>query len=217
MQRVNGKMMGMGGMAFALMLGAMAQHAEASVVVAQWTFANSQPTTAGTHSAELGWHNGVSSAHRFHANPGAAFSSPAGNGSSNAFSSTHWLTGDFYEFQICTLGFESLSIQWDQMRSSDGPSSFRLLWSLDGINFTSILAYTVTTSWTTFGSILLPPGLSDQDTIYLRLRNMSDAPNLTGANTIDNVVVVGMAIPVPGALPLLGLAGLFGYTRRRRN
>jgi MYXO-CTERM domain-containing protein len=37
----------------------------------------------------------------------------------------------------------------------------------------------------------------------------------TGTNRIDNIVVSGTAIPAPGALALLGVAGLIGARRRR--
>jgi MYXO-CTERM domain-containing protein len=36
-----------------------------------------------------------------------------------------------------------------------------------------------------------------------------------GTNRIDNILVTGNAIPAPGAVALLGVAGLVGARRRR--
>ena len=167
----------------------------------------------------------------FHALAATTWSSPAGNGSTSSFSSNNWSVGDYYQVSVSTTGFTDISLAWDQTRSSTGPSSFRVDMSTDGTNFTTILAsYSViqaglagtnTLAWsvvngvqsaftTTIASIA---GADNQASLTFRFVNLSTVAT-GGTNRIDNIVVSSGAIPAPGAIALLGLAGL--ATRRRR-
>jgi MYXO-CTERM domain-containing protein len=168
----------------------------------------------------------------FHALTATTWSTPAGNGSQYSFSSNNWSVGDYYQIAVSTSGFSDIYLSWDQTRSSTGPSSFRVDMSTDGTNFSTILAsYTViqagaagsgTLSWstsaanyqsaftTTLASIA---GADDAASLTFRFVNLSTVA-VGGTNRIDNIIVSGDVVPAPGAIALLGLAGL--VARRRR-
>jgi MYXO-CTERM domain-containing protein len=168
----------------------------------------------------------------FHALAATTWSTPAGNGSQYSFSSNNWSVGDYYQITLSTLGYGNVSLSWDQTRSSTGPSSFRVDVSTDGTNFSTILAsYSViqaglagsgTLSWstsaanyqsaftTTLASIA---GADDAASLTFRFVNLSTVA-VGGTNRIDNIIVSGDVVPAPGAIALLGLAGL--VARRRR-
>jgi MYXO-CTERM domain-containing protein len=168
----------------------------------------------------------------FHALTATTWSTPAGNGSQYSFSSNTWSVGDYYQITLSTLGYGNVSLSWDQTRSSTGPSSFRVDVSTDGTNFSTILAsYSViqaglagsgTLSWstsaanyqsaftTTLASIA---GADDAASLTFRFVNLSTVA-AGGTNRIDNIIVSGDVVPAPGAIALLGLAGL--VARRRR-
>jgi MYXO-CTERM domain-containing protein len=168
----------------------------------------------------------------FHALAATTWSTPAGNGSQYSFSSNNWSVGDYYQITLSTLGYGNVSLSWDQTRSSTGPSSFRVDVSTDGTNFSTILAsYSViqaglagsgTLSWstsaanyqsaftTTLASIA---GADDAASLTFRFVNLSTVA-AGGTNRIDNIIVSGDVVPAPGAIALLGLAGL--VARRRR-
>ena len=63
---------------------------------------------------------------------------------------------------------------------------------------------------TTINSIA---GAGDQATLFFRFVNTSTVAT-GGTNRVDNIFVNGTAVPAPGAIALLGLAGL--AARRRR-
>jgi MYXO-CTERM domain-containing protein len=169
----------------------------------------------------------------FHALAATTWSTPAGNGSQYSFSSNNWSVEDYYQVSLSTLGYTAISLSWDQTRSSTGPSSFRVDMSVDGgANFSTVLAsYTViqagatgsgTLSWSTlpanyqsaFTSTLTGLAAADnQSSVIFRFVNLSTVAS-GGTNRIDNIVISGDAVPAPGAIALLGLAGL--AARRRR-
>jgi hypothetical protein len=196
--------------------------------IAQWTFETSQPTTAGPYTAELGVSPG--SASGSHAGT-ATYSSPVGNGSSHSFSATAWAVGDYWQFSVSTLGFQGMSLSWDQASSATGPRDFGLFWSVTGLanSFTQVGAiYAVLlnpspSTWnssTTHSEYSLSYDLSgitaldNVSTVYFQLMDMSttnvNGGNVrsTGTDRIDNFTVNGteMSTNVPDSLP--GLAGL---------
>lgn len=165
-----------------------------------------------------------------HALSGATYTSPAGNGSTYAFSSNYWSAGDYYEARSSTLGYSDIYLSWDQTRSSTGPSSFALKMSVDGgLSFTTLLNYTVLQSggggapgtWTTSTTLAMyrtqvsVADAANRLEVIFRFESLTTAAT-GGSNRIDNVFISsGGAVPAPGALALLGLAGIAG-TRRRR-
>jgi MYXO-CTERM domain-containing protein len=191
--------------------------------------------TTGTNyvygAADAGDATAGTSLSAFHALPATTWSSPSGNGSTYSLSSNNWSVGDYYQVSVSTTGFTDISLAWDQTRSSTGPSSFRVDMSTDGTNFSTILAsYSViqaglagtnTLAWSTANGVQSAftttvasiAGADNQATLIFRFVNLSTVAT-GGTNRIDNIVVSSAPIPAPGAIALLGLAGL--AARRRR-
>jgi len=112
-------------------------------IMAQWTFEASQPATSGPFAAENGIFAGTSQASGFHANLSAAYSSPAGAGSAESFSSKSWTQGDYYQFTTTTLGYNDVTVNFEVAGSSTGPKNFQIAYSLDGLSFAVLDDYTV--------------------------------------------------------------------------
>ena len=166
-----------------------------------------------------------------HAAAATAYSSPTGNGSTYSLSSNNWTIGDYYQVSVSTTGYQDVSISWDQTRSGTGPSSFELVASTDGgASWSTLIAsYSVvqaglagtgTTSWNAltnqpgfFTTTSAAAGASDSASVLFRIRSLVTTA-AAGTNRIDNVIVSGSLVPAPGAVALLGLAGLI--SRRRR-
>lgn len=201
--------------------------------LAVFTFEASIPTTGGPHSAEGGVFQPISQATGVHADALTIFSNPVGNGSGESFSSDRWATGDYYQIKTSTAGYNNIAISFDQTRSSTGPSTFDLLWSSDGVNFASLIDnYSVIQNsaapagagaWSSGGArnpayliaAALPAGASDLGMIWFRIQSDFPTGATGGTNRIDNVVVTGDLIPTPGAVALMGFAGLAAARRRR--
>jgi len=206
----------------------------AADVVAGWSFANAIPAgTTGSEyvygAADQGANAAGSSVRGFHLTAATAWSSPAGNGSQYSFSSNNWQQGDYYEARLSTLGFSGVSISFDQARSSTGPAAFILFMSVDGgSNWTTLLSYTAlqnglapNASWSSAGTrqaaytITAAAAAADNQADVIFRMTCDLTPGSTGGtNRIDNVFIEGTVIPAPGALALLGLAGLAGRRRR---
>ena len=210
-----------------------------AALVAGWTITTAFPTGAGnvptgvTYSvgaANDGLQTTGSELRSVHSLAAATYTSPAGNGSQYAFSSNNWSTGDFYEARLSTLGYSDISISWDQTRSSTGPATFELVMSTDGgANFTTLLAsYTVlqsggggapgTWSSTTYNPIYslnqAAAAADNQANVIFRFRSLATTA-AAGSSRIDNVMIYSGPVPAPGAIALLGVAGLAGLRRRR--
>ena len=210
-----------------------------AAVVAGWTITTAFPTGAGNvptgvtytvGAANEGLQTTGSELRSVHSLAAAPYTSPAGNGSQYAFSSNNWSTGDFYEARLSTLGYSDISISWDQTRSSTGPATFELVMSTDGgANFTTLLAsYTVlqsggggapgTWSSTTYNPIYslnqAAAAADNQANVIFRFRSLATTA-AAGSSRIDNVMIYSGPVPAPGAIALLGVAGLAGLRRRR--
>jgi MYXO-CTERM domain-containing protein len=210
-----------------------------AALVAGWTITTAFPTGTGniptglTYSvgaANDGLQTAGSVLRSVHSLAAATYTSPAGNGSQYAFSSNNWSTGDYYEARLSTLGYSDISISWDQCRSSTGPATFELVMSTDGgTNFTTLLtSYTVLQSggggapgtWTTatynsiYSSNQAAAAADNQADVIFRFRSLATTA-ASGSNRIDNVMIYSGPIPAPGAIALLGVAGLAGLRRRR--
>ncbi len=195
-------------------------------VIAGWSIPTAvTATTAATYSygaANLGAQVSGSMLSGTHSSASTAWSSPAGNGSLYALSSNAWDVGDYYQISLATTGYSGVSVAWEQTRSSTGPAGFEAVLSVDGgSTFSSLGSYTVNlVSWSTtvpvttssFGS--LASAADNKASVIIRFKVVTAGTSTTtGTNRIDNIVVSGL-IPAPGALALIGLAGL--VSRRRR-
>lgn len=207
-----------------------------AAVIAAWTMATAIPaatvgisyTYGAADSGDMAAGTVLSSSHT---SALTTYSTPAGNGSTYSFSSNNWTTGDYYQVSVSTIGYDTVSITWDQTRSGTGPSIFDAVMSIDGgASWTTILAgYTViqagfagtgTTTWNTtvnqavfFTQTASSASAANQSNVLFRLRSTVTTA-AAGTNRIDNVIVQGSVIPAPGAIALLGLAGLVGRRRR---
>ena len=130
-----------------------------------------------------------------------------------------------------TTGFTNLNFSFDLNRSSTGPATWEVVMSLDGgANFAALIPSlsltAVTWSATTYNpastfSVGLGRSAIDAGSVIVRVRALVDSVNSSGVfqaggtARIDNVMVYGDVIPAPGAVALLGLAGLAARRRRR--
>ena len=187
------------------------------------------PSPNGAGVANLGANFAGSQLISVHSLAATSYISPSGNGSSHSFSSNNWSPGDYYQVTLSTAGFTNLSISWDQARNLVGPAAFRLLVSTNGgASFVDLMSYTVLVSGSTGPSTWIP---NTYNPIYTRTVSVTDEVDLTdhvifrfqnfeplaslasGSTHIDNIVVTG--VPTPGAVAVLGLAGLAVGRRRR--
>jgi len=215
---------------------AFASSAQAALV-AGWSMptAVAASTTGSNYTygaADQGAQTTGSSLSGYHASAATAWSSPAGNGSTYSLSANTWGVGDYFQVTVDTRGYGDISVSWDQTRSSTGPSAFDLKMSVDGgTSFTTVntgysvvqagLAGTGTTSWsittpqTGFTTTTIAGSTAaEKASVIFRFVNTSTVA-AAGTNRIDNILVTGNAVPAPGALALLGVAGLIGARRRR--
>jgi hypothetical protein len=215
--------------------------AQASIVIANWSFESTVPTlnnnaNFGPLASDFG--TGIARGH--HANAGTDWSSPAGNGSDHSWSSNNWGTGDYYQFQISTLALSNVSIEWDQTRSATSPAGFVLQWSIDNTTFTDFANYSVLAA---DGSAALPfwtpatgvttyhfsydlssvTSLNNKAAIYLRLTSLGAATSDNGTVRVDNVNIQvpeaqGPSAPEPSTLALASVAaiGAVFWTAKRR-
>lgn len=212
---------------FAAGLVSIVASAASADVIAGWSMptAVATSTTGATYSygaANSGALVSGSMLSGTHSSASTAWSSPAGNGSTYAFSSNGWNVGDYYQISLATTGYSGVSVAWEQTRSSTGPAGFEAVLSVDGgSTFSSLGSYTVNqVSWSatvpvttsSFGSLASAAG--NQASVIIRFKVVTAGTSTTtGTNRIDNIVVSGL-IPAPGAVALIGLAGL--VSRRRR-
>jgi MYXO-CTERM domain-containing protein len=190
------------------------------------------PAAAGTN---------LSSVHQL-ASSGAnqtSYTSPAGNGSTYAFSSNVWKAGDYYQASFSGTGYTDLSFSWDFTRSQTGPATWTVIMSLDGGSNWSTLVSSYTAiinaaspqgsgAWTTstynpaYSSNIALGAIADNaGSILVRVQATVDSVNGSGVYQaggtarIDNVMIYSGPVPAPGAIALLGVAGLAGLRRRR--
>jgi len=168
-----------------------------------------------------------------------SYTSPAGNGSAYAFSSNVWKAGDWYQAAFITTGYTGISFSFDMTRSSTGPATWVIEMSTNGgTSFSTLVAtYTPivagasgsgTASWSSGSNqaaftilVNLNASADDAASVIVRIRALVDSVNGSGVYQaggtarIDNIMVNGSAVPAPGALALVGLAGIAGVRRRR--
>jgi DNA/RNA endonuclease G (NUC1)/PKD repeat protein len=91
-------------------------------------------TTVGNIAADVG--SGVATG--VHASAASDWSAPSGNGSVHSWSVNNWSVGDYFQFQVSTLGVAGIQLSWDQNGSASGPRDFVLQYSTNGTSFTQI-------------------------------------------------------------------------------
>ena len=149
---------------------------------------------------------------------------------------TAWALGDYFQASTSTLDFEDISISFDATGSNTGPRDFTLAYSTDGNTFTDFGNYTlVNASWSSSATFVNPStahfdfdlsavaALEHAAVVYFRLVNTSTT-SINGGTTasggtsrVDNFTIAGTAVPEPGALGLVGIAGIATLRRRRKS
>jgi hypothetical protein len=223
-------------------------------IIAQWNFEGltfpSGPTvpsatpnpSAGSLSADVG--SGTASA--LHASSSTVWSTPAGNGSAKSISSTQWAVGDYYQFQVSTVGFSSINIGFMQTSSNTGPSSFKLQYSVDGTTFSDFTTYSVpatsavppqTLSWnpstyqplsTLYFDLSAVTAINNLPAVYFRITDASTVSinggtvATAGTGRVDTFTVSQGAVdiapvPEPGTVALVAVGlGAILFGARRR-
>jgi len=190
--------------------------------IANWTFETSIPTTAGPLAPEIG--SGTATA--VHADATASYTNPSGNGSAESWNSNRWAIGDYYQFQVSTVGQSGIVFSWDQTRSSSGPgqpapnnANFTFQYSTDGTNFTSadylvpVVDWTATTSPPYVQDLSSVTALNNQPTVYFRLTAIQSPQNTGGQSRVDNVIV--STVPEAGCAAMLLSLAVAAVLRRR--
>jgi hypothetical protein len=203
--------------------------------IADWTFETTAPITAGPFSPEVG----SGSASGLHVGT-ATYSTPAGNGSAHSFSVNTWAVNDYFQFQVSTIGFQNISLSYDQNGSSTGPSTFQLAYSINGTTFINIGSTYVIPSgitWTSgtanalgntsfadaLGAIT---ALNNASTVYFRLIDAATnsisggTVGSGGTDRVDNFIVNGDAISAPDqtstfVLMAMGVSACVVFQRKK--
>jgi len=203
-----------------------------AAVIAKWTFETNTPADAndvatnGPHAAD----EGAGQASGVHAAPETDWSTPAGNGSANAYSSNTWAIGDYYQFMTSTVGASGITLLFDQTRSGTGPAEFKVQYSTDGSNFLDAPGATYTVGQITFSSgaeqattpprfgfdLSSIPALDNQASVTFRFVATAAPTAAGGTNRIDNVTIGTDPVPEPAGFTALALAALALGARRRR-
>lgn len=224
-------------------------------VVTQWNFNGSSTSTVPGGVSSPTASTGSGSASLVGGTVGSFASGTANGGSSDPVNTSPpnyaWGTTTYaapgtgsgtrgVQFNVSTLGFDSVTVSWDQRHSNTSSRFLQFQYSLDGINFTSaglgsqndgIFQGTSGDTWFNGRSIDLSSiaGASNNASFAFRIVAIFDpagsgyvASNgtstyaATGTWRFDMVTLNGNLVPAPGVLALLATAGILGGNRRRR-
>jgi hypothetical protein len=208
--------------------------------ISLWNFQTPNSTnallTAGTATSVSGMlaDVGTGTASGVHASA-AAWSSPAGNGSTNSFSVNTWAIGDYFQFATSTVDYTGIGISFDATRSATGPSTMSLNYSTDGINFTQFGAnfivltnggasglpsWSVTTpnsGYTVSFDLTSVSALDNAANVYFRITDVTAPGGSGGTLRLDNVIISGTpSVPEPSTIAFATLGGLACLVAMRR-
>ncbi len=135
---------------------------------------------------------------------------------------TYAANGKAMVFKFSMSGMGNLAVSYAVQRTATGFTTQQWDYSTDGTNWIS--AATITGIQSSFQggqtpansvtALSVASGLDNAVTAYLRV-TFTGATAVSGNNRMDNFQFNADAIPAPGALALLGVAGLVGSRRRR--
>jgi MYXO-CTERM domain-containing protein len=141
---------------------------------------------------------------------GGAASVPAGTFGAN---------GKAMVFKFSMSGLSNLAVSYAVQRTASGFTTQQWDYSTDGTTWSSAATITgigasfVGGSTNVAATLGVASGLDNAATAYMRV-TFTGATSATGNNRMDNFQFNADAIPAPGAVALIGLAGL--VARRRR-
>ena len=143
---------------------------------------------------------------------GGAASVPAGTFGAN---------GKAMVFKFSMSGLSNLAVSYAVQRTASGFTTQQWDYSSDGTTWSS--AATITGIQASFAAGATPAnvvtslgvasGLDNAATAYMRV-TFTGATSSTGNNRVDNFQFNATALPAPGAIALIGLAGLIARRRR---
>ncbi len=142
----------------------------------------------------------------------AQFGEPSGGSLSIVGSDVN---GQWLDIVFDASSYTNLVLTWAQRGTSTGFDSRTVSVSTDGQSFTEIYSNlgALSSTWTVetadAGSLL-----DGASTAIFRF-TFDGATSTNGNNRLDNILIQGSVIPTPGAVALLGVAGLAGIRRRR--
>ncbi len=218
-------------LAAAILLSVFAAPA-AGALVAQWTFEESRPTSAGPHAPEEG--TGILFA--FHQDD-SEYSSPVGNGSEHSFSSTGWAINDYFQIHypqgvVTPQGFfaESVRFQFDMASNAAQPPAFALNYSIDGgpyfraanaIKFSDAPprdAWNSSVRQFYYSTEVVIPHQATKSISFRLVCNDTLFPRSPDVNVrLDNVTIEGVPEPASGLLAACAALGVAAFRRRWRS
>jgi hypothetical protein len=162
------------------------QLVQAEFLISGWTFQTNpaslvvnNSTTIGPIAADSGLLPGNASG--VHASANTDWSSPTGNGSANALSTNTWAVGDYFQFEVSTLGYEGIKVSWDQTSSATGPGVFDFDYRVGNSGSFS----TALDNYGVFPNQAASPGLGNW-TAGTAISGYSTSVDLSGISAIDN-------------------------------
>lgn len=203
---------------------ALTAAAQADTLIAYWNF-NDFDTSASNIAADAGNGNidltgfggGVSSF------AGSEINALFGDESGGSLSLTGGGTGipgngTWIDITFSMSGLQNLDVSWAGRGTGTGFDNNQISYSTDGMSFTDF-GDPYDSTHTSFELYEFAFGglLDDAALVTLRITFDGATGSGGGNNRIDNLQINAMAIPAPGAFAVLGLAGLVGCSRRRRN
>jgi hypothetical protein len=200
-----------------------------AALVTQWNF-EAQTLNASTGTGTASLVGGVTN----------TFATGFGGSGTFALNTTGYAaqsTGDRtrgVQFSSSTSGYDSIVIEWNERHSNTAANTVAVFATADGTNWTEVQVFTFTPAASGTGdawyqrSVTLGAEYANTANFgfrvlaafdptagtYLASRSTSTYAT-TGTLRFDDVTINGTLIPAPGALALLGVAGLVGARRRR--
>ena len=219
--------------------------AASAAIIAQWTYEVNTPAdltdsaVGPTVLADIG--TGTQTA--LHASANSDWTTPAGNGSVNSYSVNEWAVGDYFQFEVSTLGLNAVTLAWDQTSSSTGPGVFDLEYRVGNTGaFTVFLndyvvlpnsatppgagAWSSTTpnsAYSYSSDLSAVTAINNQAIVQFRLTMATNADSTppgtvatSGTSRVDNFTVNAVPEPSTVGLAIAGGLGLAGLAARRR-
>jgi len=185
-----------------------------AALIAQWTFEDtdvlpqSNLTDLSYGAADGGANAGSGAASGHHSSSATDWSFPAGAGSARSFSANTWAVGDYYQFQVSTVGYDDIRVVFTQTSSGTGPRDFMFQYSTDGSTFTDFATYAVRENASPGWSPTLTP---EQAALFTLSFDLSDL------TTLDNQATVFFRLTDNGTTSAAGGTVAAGGTDRVDN